>query len=435
MTQPPANPKPIRGMLNVGITARLETYNPEGKCQFVLVPNKLNPKYSVAQYYFCVIQQSSRFTNSLFLPYQPESRRTGQAQGASIFTAAAILRHALMDHLRHFLSRLSIAGGKSKWLSTPGSSRYAVPPILGLPLELFLQVLRYLDMHDEYVLGQVCKATRSLTSRDWKSEFAELSWAGRIEFLHGIASYLLDYWVCAPCAALHAIDEDDYPSADTMSARRACQRWEHRNLGQDYRIREMHVQLALKLSRRSNTECYSTYLRNLMSPYSKTYRGHVSASLRRQYTARPRIIDSSFLLQIDWEFCDGGKPITYPELIGICLCPHLEIQVSEPYTETSYLYYLVTRFERHARLAFEYGMQGREVTGYCRHCPTDYAIIVTVGYAAVRVWHDFGSHKPPNDKGWRMHVRPGHLDRTRYGPAVYREGGSVREKYFKKRTT
>jgi hypothetical protein len=183
-----------------------------------------------------------------------------------------------------------------------------------------------------------------------------------IEFLHHLARHLQNHWVCAPCTALHPVDRTDLPDIPDFKLWRwkPCQMTEHRQLGQDYTIREMHVQP--KLSQRCE-KVNRKYLRDLLRPYSDTVVGYISKSLRRHYTAVPKIIDDIFLLQVGWDYVDNGKVIAYNELIGICICPHLDFCTGNRGGT-------MTPFEHLATRAFSDKMIGTELTAWCCHCTT-----------------------------------------------------------------
>lgn len=330
------------------------------------------------------------------------------------------------------ISRKAFLFKKKKRLDPPAT---ATPKILDLPVELIQFIIEHLELHDGYLLSQVCRAMRRLIRNDWKRLVTRhLTYLERLDFFNGIALILPNHWVCAPCGQLHRINVLDLPKGERLDTPH-CQVGEGRRLQWPYNIRETHVQLALKLSRLGNSN--ESYLRDIMSPFTSSIRTRFPNSLQRYYRATPKIINGKFLLQVEWDFYDKGASIPVAHLCETFICPHMRITrvppveryCSYPRCHTHGPSY----FEDHVILAFSAAMRGQEVTGHCERCPTDYALKVETGMVTIRAWYDFGSEKSPIDKEWTVHVGVERSNIESGGLVVPHAPGSVRKMYVGKK--
>lgn len=283
--------------------------------------------------------------------------------------------------------------------------------LLDLPVDILEPILSFLDIPDLYLLGQTCRALRRLTSRNWRAVVLAPPPATWGNFFYGIAFAFPDKWVCGRCLGrLHPLDQDDLPQNDQYQVL-FCQRAEDRHLGQPYRLRETHIQLALKLSQPRHAAAagqYAGYLTNLLKPYSTILPPDDSLiATQERFHAAPKIVKGRFLLHIAWRLTKTEGTVSFFDLRGKSVCPHLRIN--------PVLHWMSIRhqkrpdgpggFEWDAQRAFDSDVLGSEVPGCCGRCPTDYTIQVLDGVIVLCIWYDFGPEKPPDDELWRVHIR------------------------------
>ncbi|KAH0428386.1 f-box domain containing protein [Colletotrichum camelliae] len=253
-----------------------------------------------------------------------------------------------------------------------------------LPNELLLNIVERLELHDEFILGQTCKAFRTIVQKDWNAVFDRLSSAHKHIFLTGVAFVLPDHWVC-------------------------------------FEIRERHVQLALKLARLKTVN--QKYLNKIMSPFSHEYNSFISAK-HVYFRAEPKIIRERFILytKLDSVHEDG---LTLENCDVQSLCPHMKFD-SDDDAQKRRWYYGAENLGKDVRTALS--QPGNEISGYCPRCPTDYAIITGPESINIQAWYDFGSYKSPNDKSWTVHIWSDQNMLER-GPIVHHDPGSIRRLY------
>ncbi|KAI0104656.1 hypothetical protein GGR51DRAFT_560918 [Nemania sp. FL0031] len=147
-------------------------------------------------------------------------------------------------------------------------------PLLQLPVDLIVDIAKFLAPADKVLLSQTCSSMRDCLAKHSNANAAHLSRADYFAYLAGIARGLPEKWVCDCCMALHTIDKYDKPTAKWRSSRCPVYStrplWRHSRLHDTHhiRIQHHHVQLALKYTRLQQRK-YDSYLRDLLAPYQR----------------------------------------------------------------------------------------------------------------------------------------------------------------------
>lgn len=304
--------------------------------------------------------------------------------------------------------------------------------ILDLPAEVILLITDQLDRHDQFFLSQTCRPLRRLVGCDWEREMDRLSMAEKLDFWTGLAYNLPDRWACADCCRLHAVDSSDTPRAP----RAPCHPHLSRGIGKHYSIQHYHIQLALKYHRLGKS--HQKQLGRLMAPYAS--HSSLGSTLKKAYTAEPKIVNGRFVLREEWVFRDriGRIPRQVLNYYCVMLCPHLLLSPIRPRSGdvppsrwASQILCPAMEFEQLVTAAFH--APGVDVYGSCHRCPTDYAILCTDPRTiSFRAWHDFGSHGSSQDLSWRAHVWTSENTPTG-GLTLHHVPGSIRDLFLNRR--
>lgn len=311
------------------------------------------------------------------------------------------------------------------------SAQHPVPPFLKLSVDLFKCILlENLELHDQFILGQVCSSARTITARPWKSVVAKLPRDGRTQFFHGISHTLPFHYVCAPCGGLHEAEGNDLPVCWLPPWRRRDQETDqvlerkpppcgkrpvlvgesYWPQSQPYYIRDKHIQMALKLHRLGKVD--NAYFRGLMARSSGHGSGRRIYDLEYTYSAEPRIVAERFMVHTEWKIShpEGGLSWARHELELYGFCWHLWLYKNDwdpwgdltleerlhcyPNEARSILSDWVRREQLRklvvdADRALSPRMRNQEVTGHCMQCLTDYSIRVGPGDEIIlRGWYD-----------------------------------------------
>lgn len=320
------------------------------------------------------------------------------------------------------------------------SNAAACPSTPKAPNEILLEIIGYLDLHDEFLLSQTCRAFRNLTQRDWRLAVRQLSYAKQMQFWTGLAYVLPDYWVCGQCGKLHAMNKYDGPKDDPRSNIMVppCQLQLGLKFHRVYQLRHTHVQLALKLTRMGSF--HQKYLAYIMAPFATETMSSISSRLRLKYHAIPKIVAQRFLLQVKHEFRDGDDKtaVSPSELRVEGICPHMIIMPSDwrPFGHRADLDLILSQrlgldgLSRDVNLAFDdFGMP---FSGYCKRCPTDYIVVANPGVVTIYSWHDLGSYTTPFDPQWTLHIRSRGkcFQPWPYPDVAHHQPGRIRDMYF-----
>lgn len=286
---------------------------------------------------------------------------------------------------------------------------------------MLLEIIKNLDLLDEFRLSQTCRAIRGFAQRDWKLALHRLSHTEQVEFLTGLAYTLPNHWVCGLCGKLHEIDKQDIPRASYHEPPIVCRPKNRLTFDLYYSLQHNHIQLALKLIRMGPVN--QEYLEKIISPVTIQTNMLRSTQVQLHHCATPMIIGERFFLQVEREFTADPALLTPSRFSWEDVCPHLDATFHRKFSQNIYL-------------AFE--SLGLEFTGHCERCPTDYSILITTGKVRISSWHDFGPYSSPLHEQWRVHLCCKRV-LNNAAPTVYRNPGSIRDTYLKgivnKRTT
>lgn len=317
-------------------------------------------------------------------------------------------------------------GRRSKQNRKTPEAADQIPNKLRLPNEILLEIISYLELHDEFLLSQTCKVIRMLIQRDWILTLNQLSYIQQLDFWTGLAYVLPNHWVCGPCCRLHKATFRDLPGYQQP---RLCQQQDLK-FDHFYKLHHSHIQLALKLTRMRYTN--QSYLKNIISPFTRQRLGRSSSKLHYFYRASPKVITERFLLQVQHTFRDDTQSVSLKGLPTTSICPHMRILASRtnrPYTNDKVLQALGLKgLMEDVYLAFS--RLGHEISGHCTRCPTDYTVVVTPSIITIYTWHDLGSYTSPLHKEWTIHLRSNGNTPSK-GPVVYHIPGSIQQMYVK----
>ncbi|KAF6828316.1 f-box domain containing protein [Colletotrichum plurivorum] len=297
----------------------------------------------------------------------------------------------------------------------------------------------HLDLHDKFYLSHVCRATRALTKRDWERAIGQLSDDEEVDFLVGLAFVKPNYWTCQHCCQLHRrldsdlpgwyIRDEDYgtcPYGRGAETRKMLQSTYHE-------IRHSHVQQAIKLTQRPQDD-KDGYLEKLLRPFERLAVSpeFLDMHLLMDLWADLRIVGGRCLSFTKCDFWVDVKEISLDNLDGLEVCSHMgswEVKSAGPYPDS----YLsrdcgVKGFMDDIHLALS--TPGREVSGYCSLCVTDYVAVAVDGKLLIKRWADLGRYLSPlSRENPEFEAR---VSGFYYGPAeisVHHIPGSARQRY------
>jgi hypothetical protein len=294
--------------------------------------------------------------------------------------------------------------------------------LLGLPSEVILLLIDYLPLHSKVLLSQTCTALRNILRSFCVTAKNHLSRSEYWSFLSCIADdlQLTDCFVCTACDSLHTTDILDapYTSSDKLDlCRTACAAIGNST---SYRLKQRHVQLAIRYFR---SGIQQQHLARLLSPYSATSISRGPAPTQH-FSARPYIINGSFILLSTWGFCSSEpkEELSMAQIRILQLCPHLTHQ----WNASSALPMNALTF---AMLSAKQSPDS-QIQSSCTRCTTDYTVRIHEGMLVIEAWQDFGSSGSPARPIWYSHVWS-HDNNEFRGPSIQYEAGSIRTKYIR----
>lgn len=253
-----------------------------------------------------------------------------------------------------------------------------------------------IELHDKFHLSQACHASRDGFARsDWDAELGELAPSQRIDFLTGLAYTRAGFFWSETCTRIMRVDSTNAPGRCVqMMLRDPCAGSLHRTalsmpfhtIGSEYSLWQMHVQMALKLTR-MNIEL--AYVDRLMAPreaFAKPI-AKVDPDWPLYVRAVPKIVNGRFLLSMEYWFLRDQLMSDFHALGLRSICQHVHLK-GHWVSRRSYC--------RDGRAP-----AGEEIREGCKHCPTDYSITGWYGMLLLRGWYDFGTETKPI---WDLHT-------------------------------
>ncbi|KAL7930850.1 hypothetical protein V8C35DRAFT_324058 [Trichoderma chlorosporum] len=263
--------------------------------------------------------------------------------------------------------------------------------ILQLPVELLLEIFKFLPPYSRLLIYQTCRPLRTIIYQHFITK--------REEILNTLES-LPDRWVCAKCCKLHRANSWDTPSREFYLPK--CgdgkywyseQHSESKSLANyEYSPSHRHVELTLKYSR---LKCRKKHLQRLLTPYHAASQRpgtiNMAEGIPAQRSFYPKVINGRYLLLTVWTYL-GAKPtdtISPRSIRFIEICPHLYAWGLDM---VLYLAFLTP---------------STRVSTSCLACGTDFSIQVSPEQVTcvVCVWQDLGPEGTVYDPGWEAIVR------------------------------
>ncbi|KAI0975422.1 hypothetical protein F4678DRAFT_420225 [Xylaria arbuscula] len=310
---------------------------------------------------------------------------------------------------------------------------------LQLPVELILCIADFLTPPDLILLSQTCHPLRTIF---WKhTDITKLSRTERLSYLAGLAREQPKKWICQKCMTLHRMAKLDTPAAEFSQS--SCPRQQIGEIRFDIRLwygqiklEHRHIQLALKYTRLRQHK-YDKYLRAVMTPYLDTHFDPRSkARVKIEYAAYPKIATAcnaelKFLLLSTWRCYTRKKKISFNDIGDLPICPHVTIEPWYPWRPSDPGYGL----QQAIHGALEGRGDGKEHTGSCPRCTTDFSVKLESRWLDLHVWQDFGSESSPGDIAWEVHCDRLSLNGTPnlwdIGLTLEHEPGTIRKLYEK----
>ncbi|KAH9231366.1 hypothetical protein K456DRAFT_38952 [Colletotrichum gloeosporioides 23] len=374
------------------------------------------PKRKVMQSFFSLKTKSPQELDLLMKNTNFDASHTNEASagGADSSSLKTTTSHKTYWNPRSILALLKRTKANTK------------SSLLKLPNGLLLNIVKRLELHDEFILGQTCKAFRTIVQKDWNVVFNCISLARKQIFLTGVAFISPDHWVCGVCDKLHRLEKDDVPWQKPWRKARSHCLFDRKGsfdrngaifgaLG--FEIEERHVQLALKLTRLKNVN--QKYLNKIMAPFSDEFNSDRSQK-SEYFRASPKIIRERFILYTQRDIVyEAG--LTLDSCDWQEICPHMVVYSNDDIHDW---FSGPKNFSNDVRTALSQFYN--EITGHCPRCPTDYAITAGPNGMRIQAWKDFGSYKSPKDESWTVHVWSQQNSRTK-GPIMHHDPGSIRK--------
>lgn len=271
-------------------------------------------------------------------------------------------------------------------LTPKTKNQKAGPPLLELPLEVFLCIADVLPLHAWALLSQTCRALRStLPPHDLRAKLRRLPRSQRMAFYAGLAHVFPDYLACLRCCRLHRVDDEDTPrrpgyTRNDCPNARSCTYHAYNRTWPHYNLNHNHVQLALKYTRQPDA-----YLRDLVVPYY-TYgrRGDIIVATR----GIPKIVAGRFFLE---------SIITFWHTRGDCIDVHSALECTTFLCRHETPCLLAERWAAVAahsgfRLD-EWAVKGVDKLAACMSCRADIRMVLTKDRWSFRCWQDLGSEE------------------------------------------
>lgn len=257
----------------------------------------------------------------------------------------------------------------------------------------------------------------------------------RLRFWLGIAYRVPDRWVCGICCKLHPVSSSGwFPFSRQDYDNKNCpHQTQHHDIGGQYPLQHMQLQLTLKLSARADHRKWRGYPSSLLKPcHEHGWAGFSSEGVKEEFVTHPKVIGNRLVIYSAWRWTrSDGKPCS-PELLDFMPkgCPHTVLMVPQSAS-------LRSHWEEHPYpspsfdfIATAFARIGEEVAGHCESCATDFSIkIESAGEAVVfRCWRDLGSYASPFALSWLSQTEHDYNPRERV-PKLCHKPGSVRALY------
>lgn len=309
------------------------------------------------------------------------------------------LLEGVTEHLWEFALYLKdwALPGKPKHKTTKAAAEEAVVHevvaqnsiILTAPVEILLEVMDHLDLHDKFDLSHVCRVTRALAKREWKGAIRQLSKNEKLAFWVWLAFVMPNSWACEDCYKLHRRLDSDLPGWRVRDdedgkpcpfGRRAPT--PEMLKSNSYELRHAHVQHAIKLTQRPHDD-EDGYPEKLLRPCVRLAFTPESLDMHilQDFWVNLRVVDGSCLSFSKSGFWVDAEEISLEDLDGLDVCPHMGIwepKSAGPYPDSYLARYLgVKGFMDDVHLAFS--RPGQEFSGHCSRSVTDYVAVAVDG--------------------------------------------------------
>lgn len=303
--------------------------------------------------------------------------------------------------------------------------------ILGLPVELILDICDRLPPHSRYVLQHVCRAFRAALGRAKCPQ----QYISAMEYVHYLAAICHDmprWWVCDRCLQLHEFNVSntalyDVPSNSVSAcpkppcspAQSAASPGTNGLL-----VHHRHVQACLKYFRlRPKDQPLQEYVRAVLAPFTQRYPNEKYPCGKITYSAYPKIVDGRFLVYSKWVY-EGdrmgfrGSPASYG---AFDICQHecwiRNLSGRASLTDNNNVFPLASdnsRRVRHPitrRATYRFlppgQRRGSMCEGSCWKCATDCCIGIDGRTVIVMAWYDLGPERSCTEPGWMALISRG----------------------------
>ncbi len=304
-----------------------------------------------------------------------------------------------------------------------GRLRRGVSALLRMPVEVVLLIAEHLPVYAQHILAQSCNSLRSILTEylPIRNEGYKFNWLDRVDYCFYIARERLDVWVCSGCSQLHRVSYGDFPRTMVEGFTNSCRfagllQYLSGDFCLDgstlFYIHEAHVQLALKYTRLRGqlSSVQQIHLRMLLLNHTGRLKDKedLESPTGLYYTIKIFVLQGRFLLFIEYAQRRIATSVgEWQRKVINTSCGHQ----SNPATRIS---------------MFPGGVMGRvspimdELSGSCRHCATDVALMTgrVSRFVFVRIWKDLGPEVSPAHPEWM-----GNITENLRHPAEY---GSVR---------
>ncbi|KAL7934072.1 hypothetical protein V8C35DRAFT_322202 [Trichoderma chlorosporum] len=310
------------------------------------------------------------------------------------------------------------------------ASNNAKAALLQMPVELVREFSNAMPTVDKMVFAETCRAIHNSVGLTPFSEDQGEVLEEKFEYLARRSRETPNQWVCEECLCQHDIDESDTPANPVLACPVISLNRSRVNLSlrliarEEYRLGRRHVQLALKYTRLYDeiSPQHRRYLRRLMATHMYSFSSiEKDVPVFHASKITPRIINGRFLLKCIFELRQKSLPINKHLLAGEYVCQH-QAYIDEDIEGDCPL----TKFHMAAVTAFK--RRGREFSGHCPRCCTDFSVKALTRSVKITVWHDLGTEGSAMDPVWNALVYSPEM--TIYDECVVNDApGRVRELY------
>ncbi|EHK26669.1 uncharacterized protein TRIVIDRAFT_50070 [Trichoderma virens Gv29-8] len=303
--------------------------------------------------------------------------------------------------------------------------------ILQLPVELLLEIFKFLPPYSQLLVYRTCRPLRAIVYKYFLAGRGEIldTLEYRLLYLTHLARSLPDRWVCAKCCKLHQAYSWDTPSSRAFYLPKCGdgkhwfseQHSESKSLANhEYSPSHRHVELTLKYARlQSQKRAHRKHLQRLLAPYHAASQrpGTISVveGILAQRSFYPKVVDGRYLLLTVRTYLGVRTTISRQSIKFIEICPHLYA-----WGNFSLWNDATIALDTILYLAF-LGPPNTRVSDSCRSCGTDFSVQASPERAIVCAWQDLGPEGTVYDPDWEAIVR----ETTN----ISHRPGSIRELY------